>query len=360
MKWYPLKLTSPIRRYTFGDRMIPRVLKKANLPEGRIAETWEYSDEDSAPAMVVNGPLAGTSLRELVMEHPDELVGEGWRGPHFPLLGKFLDATHTLPVHLHADDEKAKELYGAPNGKTEAWHILACPEEGATVLAGARDGVTNEDVRQAALDQDYDCVLRRLPIHAGDTVYVPGGTLHTVGPDTLVFEIQQTSDLAESLMPTDNDDRVLPPEEWRENIEATLRCLRLAPQPNPTHGLNVMSGNNRCTYCAAGPYFMMQRWKLTGPLTLAVHPDQCLALSNLVEPVSLVWPGGTDLLGRAESCIIPAATGQITIVPNGLAYVLATAVPNLARDVVKPLREAGHSDAEIATLGDLSSVLSQT
>lgn len=357
MKWYPLKLTTPIRRYTFGDRLIPRVLQKGGLPDGRIAETWEYSDEDSAPATVTNGPLAGTTLRALATSHPNELVGDGWRGPHFPLLGKFLDATHTLPVHLHADDAAAKQLYDAPNGKTEAWHILACPDEGATVLAGAKDGVTKDDIRQAALDQDYDRVLRRLPIHPGDTVYVPGGTLHTFGPDTLVFEIQQTSDLAESLMPTDNDGRRLPEDEWRANIEATLRCLRLAPQPNPTHGLNIMSGNNRCTVCAAGPYFMMQRWKLTAPLTLAVQPDQCLAVTNLVEPVSVIWPGGTDLLDRAESCVIPAAIGQLTIVPNGLAYVLITAVPDLARDVVAPLRAAEHDDAAIAALGDLSAVL---
>lgn len=357
MKWYPLKLTTPVRHYAFGDRMIPKVLKKAGLPEGIVAETWEYSDEDSAPATVTNGPLTGTALRQLVRDHPDELVGEGWRGPHFPLLGKFLDAAHSLPVHLHADDVAAKEIYDAPNGKTEAWHILSCPDEGASVLAGAKDGVTAEDIRQAALDQDYDRVLRRLPIHPGDTVYVPGGTLHTFGPDTLVFEIQQTSDLAESLMPTALDGTPLPPDVWHANIAATLRCLRLAPQPNPTHGLNVMSGNNRGTFCAASPYFMMQRWKLTGPLTLDIHPDQCLAVTNLVAPVSLIWPGGTDLLQRAESCIVPAATGQLTIVPDGLAYVLITAVPDLARDVVAPLHAAGHDDAAVVTLGDLTPAL---
>jgi mannose-6-phosphate isomerase len=79
-----------------------------------VAETWEVSDYRDAPAVVTNGPYSGKKLHDLVEQYPDELVGEGWRGPHFPLLEKFLDASHMLPVHLHADDETARRNTASP------------------------------------------------------------------------------------------------------------------------------------------------------------------------------------------------------------------------------------------------------
>ena len=78
---------------------------KAQLPEGIVAESWEVSDYRDTTGTVVNGALRGRTLHQLVVDYPEELVGLQWRGPHFPLLEKFLDASHMLPVHLHADDE---------------------------------------------------------------------------------------------------------------------------------------------------------------------------------------------------------------------------------------------------------------
>lgn len=123
--WYPLKLTFHVLTYAFGERLIPERLGKEGVPAtGRVSETWEVSDYGETTGTVTNGPLAGESLNALVRAHPHELVGPGWSGDRFPLLVKLLDASHALPVHLHADDETARRLYGEPNGKTEAWHIL--------------------------------------------------------------------------------------------------------------------------------------------------------------------------------------------------------------------------------------------
>ena len=113
---YPIKLSYHVRDYYFGERLIPEMLGKRDAPEGVVAETWEISDYRQTTGTVVNGSHAGRTLHYLVEEFPDELVGEGWRGPHFPLLIKFLDASNRLPVHLHADDETAREKHGEPHG----------------------------------------------------------------------------------------------------------------------------------------------------------------------------------------------------------------------------------------------------
>lgn len=351
--WYPLKLTAHRRHYTFGERLIVDRLGKAGLPsEGRIAETWEISDFGETSGVVRNGDFAGRTLHELVGRHPDELVGRGWRGERFPLLAKFLDASHLLPIHLHADDETAHRDYGEPNGKAEAWHILDCADD-ASVLVGIRPGLSHAEIRQGLLDQRWDDVLLRYPINPGETVYVPGGVLHTFGPDTVIFEIQQTSDLAQTAMPADNMGQPFTDEQRYANIDALMGELRVEPLPKPVHGLTRHEGTVRIVVGCAGPHFALERWNLAVPFEVPARPDRCLTLTNLGDPVAVSWEGGVDVLERAESCVIPAAMPGFTLVPDGKAVVLACFVPDFPRDIVEPLRRAGYSDEEIATLGEV-------
>jgi mannose-6-phosphate isomerase len=60
-----------------------------------------------------------------------------------------------------------------------------------------------------------------------------------------------------------------------------------------------------------------------------------------------------EALGQAESCVLPAAIGGIDVVPDGEADLVVCYVPDMVRDVVGPLREAGHSDEEIRGLGQV-------
>lgn len=352
--WYPLRFSVHTRQYAFGERLIADRLGKRGLPHGgRVAETWEISDHADTTGTVLNGPLAGRTLHDLTLAHPDELVGAGWRGARFPLLAKFLDASHLLPIHLHADDATAGRLHGEPNGKDEAWHILDCADD-ATVLVGIRAGLSSDDIRRALLDQHWDDVLLRYPVAPGETVYVPGGTLHTFGPDTVIFEIQQTSDLAQTAMPADNYGVPFIPTQRERNIDALMAELDTAPRPRPNHGLTRHDGPVRIVVGCAGPHFALERWNLAVPFPRAARPDRCTTLTNLGEPVAITWAGGIELLPTAESCLIPAAMGPYTLVPDGKAVVLACFVPDMARDIVRPLREAGWSDDEIAGLGDVS------
>jgi mannose-6-phosphate isomerase len=356
MQWHPLRLTYHVRTYAFGARLIPDRLGKQGVPAGIVAETWEVSDYRETTATIVEGPFAGRTLHEVTLAHPDELVGEGWRGPHFPLLAKFLDASHMLPVHLHADDATAKRVYGEPNGKTEAWHILWCADD-ASILAGVKPGAGREELIAAFKAQDYDRVMPRHPIRPGQTVYVPGGVLHSFGPDSLIFEIQQTSDLGQNVMPTDLYGNRLDEATWDANIERTLAELKTDVFPKPHDGLaksnpEAAPNGNRFVVGAAGPHFALERWTIAHPHGEPPHPDRCLTLSNLGDRVTLAYAGGVFSLGKAESCLVPAALGGFTIVPDNRTVLIACYVPDLARDVVAPLREAGHDDRAIAALGE--------
>lgn len=314
---YPLLLTHGIRRYAFGARLIADRLGKAGLPEGTIAETWEVSDHDDEPAVVLGGVYRGKRLREIVREFPEEVVRPGWSGPHLPLLVKFLDASHRLPVHVHPDGAMARARYGAPNGKDEAWHVVwAAP--GASVLAGVRPGVDRAALRSAFRAGAYDDVLLRHPVAAGDTVLVPGGVLHGFGPDTLIVEVQQTSDLSESVMPDDVYGRPLAPEAWADGLERALAIATSEARPRPDAGAVVTEGALRRTVGCRGERFVLERWALSGAAAVTPGEGGFATLTNLGDALDVEHAGGVVTLARASSCLLPAALGGVRLSPRGV------------------------------------------
>ena len=323
---YPLLLSFGIRRYAFGARAIADRLGKADLPDGVIAETWEVSDHDDEPAVVLNGAYRGRRLRELVTAFPDEVVRPGWSGPHLPLLVKFLDASHRLPVHVHPDDAAARARYGAPNGKDEAWHVVWAAR-GASVLAGVRPGVDRAALRAAFRAGAYDDVLLRHPVAAGDTVWVPGGVLHGFGPDTLIVEVQQTSDLSESVMPDDVYARPLSPGAWGEGLERALSIATSEVRPHPRPGVEVESGALRRAVGCRGERFVLERWTLSSAVTVAPGEGGFVTLTNLGDAVEVEHERGVVTLPRAASCLLPAALGEVRLHPSGRGDLVACFEP---------------------------------
>ncbi|MER7076896.1 mannose-6-phosphate isomerase [Saccharopolyspora kobensis] len=348
--WYPLRLSTPIAAHVFGGRAIADRLGRRGLPGGRIAETWEVSDVEGSGCTVLDGPLAGRTLRELTREHPEELVGGGWRGDVFPLLTKFIDATGMLPVHLHADDATAQRLEGQPNGKTEAWHVLeAVP--GATAYIGVRRGVDRDTLRDALLDEDFDSVMRTLPVRPGDTIYIPGGTLHSFGPSTVIYEIEQTSNIQQHAMPWNMEDgSAVEPDQRRANIERLLDEWEPHARPHPTPGLRLpLTTDSDRLLCCAGPYFALERWRLAARTSLEHVVDRALILSNAGAPTRLETPDWAGELGPAETLLLPAVLGRIVL--TGPADLLVGYLPDHDRDIRQPLLAAGYAPEVIAALG---------
>jgi len=351
MEWYPLRLSFRVRPLVFGGRTIADQLGKRGLPDEPVAETWEVSDVDGYVAEISDGPLAGMSLRQLVTDHPEEVMGAGWRGNRFPVLTKFIDASGVLPVHLHADDVAARQLEGQANGKTEAWHILdAAP--GATALCGVKPGVSREQLRQALLDQDFDAVLRRLPARAGQTIYVPGGTLHSFGPGTLVYEIEQTSDIGQHAMRWNMEDgSPIPDERWHANLDMLMREVKIEPKPDFGPGLKIEAADGVTrVFCCAGPYFALERWTAGNTAPMRHRFGTAQIVSNLGAPVQVTTGRWSDRLDRAETLLLPAALGEVEI--TGPADVVFGYLPDLDRDVRQPLATAGYGPRAVAALGE--------
>ncbi|MGH3760143.1 class I mannose-6-phosphate isomerase [Actinophytocola sp.] len=146
----------------------------------------------------------GRVLRDAIAEHADAWLGPTHLarfGPDPALLVKLLDAGQRLPVHCHPPDEFAAAHFGSRYGKTEAWVVVGAGPD-ATVHIGFAEDVAAGTVADWVARQDSAAMLGALnavAVRPGDTVFVPAGVPHAIGPGIFIVELQQPTDLSVTL-----------------------------------------------------------------------------------------------------------------------------------------------------------------
>ncbi len=211
----------------WGGRRHAALLNRA-LPEGMddCGESWEISDRPEAMSIVDHGPWRGTSLHELWSERRAELFGEGYEGfERFPLLAKILAPEQVLSVQIHPDAEAAR-LLGSEE-KNECWYFAGADGGSCELFAGFREGTTAEAGRRALQDGTLSRLLQRLTANAGESVFIPAGTVHALGPRCLVYEIQQNADTTYRLDDWGRLDKNGNPRQLHR--DEALVCMRAAP-----------------------------------------------------------------------------------------------------------------------------------
>ena len=357
---YPLKFQPCLKFYPYGGRRFVEVLE-LDLPRDRdIAESWEIADRGADQSTVVNGPLAGQTLRALMESHGAELVGSEIHaryGEYFPLLIKFLDCDKRLPAHMHPDDEATRALGMNDTGKTEAWYMVRS-DAGSQAFCGAKPGLTPATFAAAINSGDtYDAVMKRIPTRTDDCYFVPSGRLHALDEGNLAFEVQQNSDAGFGW-------------DWAGFVEAGVvrasdaeRHKTLAVEhalyedgaQEQTRQVELEDGGNARTFCCACRYFVLERLQIR-ERTQFHDPQTRFNTFTLINGAANFSGGGEKVFAkRGESLIVPAGV-EVEISPNsltnaGVVEILRCYVPDLGRDVVDFLRASNVSDREIAWLG---------
>ena len=358
---YPLKMKPFLKFYPYGGRRFAEVLE-LDVPHDRdIAETWEVADHGPEQSVVVNGPLAGKTVRNLMEELGAELVGEEiWAkyGDYFPLLVKFLDCDKRLPAHMHPNDEHAARLGLADKGKTEAWYIVRA-DAGAAGYCGALPGLSPATFRDAiARGDNYDGVMKKIPTRTGDTYFVPPGRLHGLDAGNLAFEIQQNSDAG---FGWDWGDfvasGVISAEDAAKHPELAIECAYYEDglqEQTKEIAIPQSEGNVR-VFCAACRYFVLEKWKIRSKMPFADAQARFNTFTLINGAATFTGGGETVFAKRGESLLIPAGV-VLEIAPNTLSNageveILRCYVPDLMRDVIEPGREHGVADEAMAWLG---------
>ena len=215
---------------------------------------------------------------------------------HPELLVKYLFTSDDLSIQVHPDNAAAKRA-GLPHGKDEAWYILDA-DEGASIALGLKHPATIDQLRQASLDGSVVDLMDWRPVHKGDILYAPAGTVHAIGAGISVVEVQQNLDLTYRLYDYGRDR----PLQLEESL-AVSRPESAAPNPIP------VAIDSRRTLLCAGPNLTFERW--TGPATLPLG----LAVGDAVWVIAL--DEGVSV--EAE----PLGAGSVVVVQSRTSVSLA-------------------------------------
>lgn len=149
-------------------------------------------------------PQGGVLLSQLLREYPNEILGkefQDYNPGQLSVLARAGDTTVRLVMQCHPRREDAKKYFGMPMGKTEAWYIAETrevPGEETCVYAGFRQHVTKELWWDLFKRQDtkamLDC-LHKIPVSKGQTILIPAGMPHCMGPGCLFVEFHECNDV---------------------------------------------------------------------------------------------------------------------------------------------------------------------
>ncbi|GEM44432.1 type I phosphomannose isomerase catalytic subunit [Deinococcus cellulosilyticus] len=298
----------------------PRVWGGHRLAEGpdQIGEAWVVYGGNT----IEGGPHHGVTLDELVHEHRNWLLGSrGEQHPQFPLLIKLLDCQDWLSIQVHPNDEQAVKWHGPGHqGKTEAWHILNA-EKDAQVMLGIREGTTPQDLREAILAAQVEPLCEYQNVSVGDTLYIPAGTLHALGPGLLIYEVQQTSDLTYRVFDWDRPQSAGRTLHLEQSAEVTRADLRGEVHPLPdVHGTGVHR-------LVTSPYFQTELLHLESAVDAQTSGETFHVLTVTQGEVQVK---GEDMfhLKPHETVLVPAAPTDYSLVPlTGSARILRSTLP---------------------------------
>jgi mannose-6-phosphate isomerase len=290
--------------------------------EEKIGEAWLTGDD----CKVANGPLTGQTLAQVGEKYQRELVGDSARDARrFPLLLKFLFPHEKLSVQVHPDDEQARRV-GQPWGKTECWYV-AHAKAGAQIALGLKPGVTVAQLEAAIYEKRAEETLNWLNVFTGDMIYVAGGTVHTLGPGSVIVETQQQSDTTYRLYDYGRP-RELHLKEGLAAVKLNVgsgKVVRSAPAQIP-------GGKNRRAALVAAPYFVVDMFEMKDAQELSTRDDSGKSSAQIlvaVEGCGVVEGAGAEAvtLAKGDAVVVPAVVGKFTVRPQWTLEFLRASVP---------------------------------
>ncbi len=323
---YPLRF-EPIYQYRlWGGRRLADLLTAPLPGDGPIGEAWVLSDRDDHASRVADGPLKGRTIGQLMEQSPEQLLGKlAGRFSRFPLLLKFLDVREMLSLQVHPADDRKDLLPAGETGKTEAWVVLEAGPK-SRIYAGLKPGITAADLRWAvACGVVADNVASFIP-KQGDSVFIPAGTVHSLGGDVVVFEIQENSDVTFRLDdwghvdPKSGRPRALQVDQALSAIDVAQGAVApVAPVVEETKPVE----RERLFDC---DHFRL--WRLRGQSPFAVGAAGAPRVLVCIEGTGRVEHGGqTYAAAKGDVLLLPAAVGVGAFRPSGAVTLLEVALP---------------------------------
>jgi mannose-6-phosphate isomerase len=210
---------------------------------------------------------------------------------------------------------------------------VARAKPGAQIALGLKPGVTRDQFAKAISETEAENLLNWINIYSGEMIYVAAGTVHTLGPGSILVETQQQSDTTYRLYDYGRP-RELHLERGLAAVKekvASGKVIRPAP-------IELNGSHSRQSQLITAPYFAVDMFELNSPHEFETHDDSGKSSAQIIvvlEGCGNIEVSGTEpvTLVRGDAVVIPASTSTFRVRPQWAVELIRAAVPG------KPLPE---------------------
>lgn len=292
-------------------------------PEDWVASTTTSFGHDREGLAALAG---GRILRDVIDADPVAYLGPehvARLGSNPGVLVKLLDAGERLAVHFHPGREFARAHLNSRFGKTEAWLILTA-EPGAHMHLGLREQIDAATLKRWVSEQDSAVMLKALhkvPVAAGDVLFVPAGTLHTIGEGITLIELQEPSDMSvvlewQMVGVTNGDERLQL--DWDLILTAANTSPSAPAHRTPPPAAAGSSTIERLLPAVVDEFFRAERVSIDGP-ALSFEPAFAVLIVTEGELTLSAERHEPLRLPRGTSTLVPFGAGVTTLSGRGAA-----------------------------------------
>ncbi|MGN0203711.1 MAG: type I phosphomannose isomerase catalytic subunit [Coprococcus sp.] len=301
-----------------------------------LAEAWELSCHPDGPSYIMNGAYSGKTLQQYIEAEGREVLGVNCRRfRDFPILTKFIDAKDNLSIQVHPDNRYALKNEGQ-YGKTEMWYVMDAGKD-AFLYYGFKKEISKEEFAQRIQEDTLLEVLNAVPVQKGDVLFIESGTIHAIGKDILIAEIQQNSNVTYRVY-----------DYGRVGKDGKKRDLHIEKALAVTNRVPIIKDKSSYPHVADCDYFTVDKLNLDGKVMKKMEgnvSDESFASILILDGQGTISDAGETLTFRkGDSFFISAGSGNYMV--EGSCDALITTI----REKAAPVRigiDIGGTDTKI-------------
>lgn len=222
----------------WGHTLLKDYFGYQDFPEG-IGQSWAFSAQEGASTVCISEPYKGMTLRQLWENH-QELFGHPQED--FPVIISLVAPEDDLSIQVHPDQQYAQKL-GLLNGKNEAWYFIDSKPNSSIVYG--HHAHNKEELKKYISEEKWEDLICHKDVHTGDFVYLPAGLLHALKKGSIVYEIQQSTDITYRFYDYHRKDEH--GQERELHLKQAMDCLSYDPEIVHQDVLPIIHQKNQIT-----------------------------------------------------------------------------------------------------------------
>jgi len=326
------------------DLSINRIKKAWGGWSGKVGEIWSLSGPPH-DSLVLNGPLAGSRLTDIVGAFQERLLGKDMeldpREP-FPLLLKFIHTAEDTSIEVHPDDAYTLENGLPMIGADKIWYVISA-SPGSQIYLGFKEKVNNKDIKKAVVEKDLLELVNSVKVKPGELYTIPAGRIHSIGKGVLLFEVRRHSDLVFRLSGSHT-----------KELKSALTFLNFNPiKPTSIPKIKTSHEKNTIEYLALTPHFVLRRLIIKNSFDFSLKGNRFIVYSALRGKGWLRW-GFSEIyiyIQPYQSILVPAVPGELFFESEEDLELIEISVPDLAGETSEQMSRAGIKLDRLVALG---------